>query len=176
MLFNQLTFSNITANDSRPNLGFLAASSVYFQFSDAVWIRVHGGLARTRLRRDGSIVFWLPAQVSRVDDAWSSIRKITDRDSVRGALTRSLHGKTLMRRTPLFIFRSGQFFFVNLQDFAYACVCVCLCYIVRTGRTLKKIKNVKEMTFVDIDVCHRTASLHKLYYVTLTYLLREIFF
>ena len=50
------------------------------------------------------------------------------------------------------------------------CVCVCVTIIVRTGRILAKIKNVK-WTFVDFDICNRMGSLRKLYSVTLIYLL-----
>ena len=44
-------------------------------------------------------------------------------------------------------------------------VCVSVSFVC-TGRTLAEIKNVKKMIFVDFDICHRMASLRKLYSVT----------
>ena len=46
--------------------------------------------------------------------------------------------------------------------------------IVRTGHILAKKKYVYKMTFFDFDICHRTASLRKLYFVTLTYFSKDI--
>ena len=52
------------------------------------------------------------------------------------------------------------------------CLSVCLCVeIFRTGYIFAKIKKVRN-TILDLDICHRMASLRKLYSVTLTYFLK----
>ena len=66
--------------------------------------------------------------------------------------------------------------FRQIGDFAYShdlvrfsvCLFVCIT-IVRTGRILTKMKNIKKIVLVDFDICHRMASLQKLYFLILTY-------
>ena len=49
----------------------------------------------------------------------------------------------------------------------FVSVCWCVLIVVES-RTIAKIKN-KKMTFADFNMCHRNASLRKMYFVTLTY-------
>ena len=85
------------------------------------------------------------------------------------------HQKMKLRQLTKNISKIGQAnrFRQNLVDFPTNMSVSLFVYItiIRTGRTLAKIKNVK-IAFVDFDICHGTASLRKLYFVTLTYFLK----
>ena len=49
------------------------------------------------------------------------------------------------------------------------CVCLSVITVIRISHTLAKIKHVK-MAFVDVDICHRLASMRGLYSVPLTFI------
>ena len=136
---------------------------IYFRFHNRHLLCFHGECAflllygTTRAKYFGTNMFSLlygPTRAYALGSGVFSLRKDT----------------RLSKSAPISPIPRG----LSVSPCVYVCVCVCLCVcvsacvrIVRTDHTLAKIKHVK-MTFVDFDICHRKASLRKLYSVTLT--------